>query len=152
MISPGDDKSRATHNDGSKSIYAWGVGVYRDADWRGVLPIPAGKKTPPPKYFSGYDGRWPTDDDIAGFIAKYPYNSNLLLRLYYGDTALDIDAYRPKKGAQTLAVAESRWGPLPPTWRSTSRLDDPVSGIRLFKVPLGVRFKGVIKFPELGVR
>jgi hypothetical protein len=149
MISPDDD--RATHSDDSKPIYARGVGIYRDAGWRGVLPIPAGKKTPPPKYFTGNDGRWPTDDDIAGFIANYPHLSNLLLRLYYGDFALDIDAYDPKKGAQTLAQAESRWCPLPPTWRSTSRLDDPVSGIRLFTVPLGVRFKGVIKFPELGI-
>jgi hypothetical protein len=38
-----------------------------------------------------------------------------------------------------------------PTYRATSRLDDEVSGIRLFRVPLGVLFRDRIKFKELGL-
>lgn len=46
-------------------------------------------------------------------------------------------SHRPRKpGAKTLAEAEARFGPLPPTVTSTSR-DDGVSGIRLFRVPAG---------------
>jgi hypothetical protein len=138
-------------HDGDTSIYAHGVWLYRDAGWRGVLPLPPGKKWPPPVGFTGNDGRWPTDDDIAGWINDKPPDSNIALRVDYGHIGLDIDAYEHKKGAQTLAVAESRWGALPRTWRSTSRVDDQVSGIRLFTVPLGVRFKGNVKFPELGI-
>jgi hypothetical protein len=132
-------------------IYQRGVWVYRQAGWRGVLPVPPGKKANPPVGFTGDDGRWPTDDDIAGLIGGYWHNSNLLLRVDYGTIALDVDAYEGKTGGATLAEAEKRWGPLPPTWRCTSRLDDPVSGIRVVTVPLGVRFRGVIKFPELGI-
>jgi hypothetical protein len=135
----------------SGPVYQRGVWVYRKAGWRGVLPVPPGKKANPPVGFTGHDGRWPSDDDIAGFIGGYWHNSNLLLRVEYGSVGLDIDAYEGKTGGQTLAEAERRLGPLPPTWRSTSRVDDSVSGIRVFKVPPGMLFRGVIKFPELGI-
>ena len=42
-------------------------------------------------------------------------------------------------------------GELSSTYRSTARLDDPVSGIRVFRVPVGALFRGVIKFTELGI-
>jgi len=48
-----------------------------------------------------------------------------------------VDAYGDKTGGASLKDAEDRLGPLPPTWRSTSRPDDPVSGIRFFRVPAG---------------
>ena len=47
--------------------------------------------------------------------------------------------------------AESLWGTLPPAWRSTSRLDDPVSGISIFKVPEGYLARGEIAFKDLGI-
>ena len=77
--------------------------------------------------------------------------SNLALRLEYGQIGIDVDAYVPKTGGRTLAEAESRWGPLPPTYRSTSRIEDDVSGIRVFRVPVGVFFRSVIRFKELGL-
>jgi hypothetical protein len=72
-------------------------------------------------------------------------------RLYYGQIGIDTDAYEPKTGGRTLKVAESRWGPLPPTYRSSSRLEDEVSGIRVFRVPVGVFFRSVIQFKDLGI-
>ena len=67
----------------------------------------------------------------------------------YGLIGIDVDAYDAKTGGRTLKEAESRWGPLPPTWRSTARVDDDVSGIRVFRVPVGVFFRSVIQFKNL---
>ena len=67
--------------------------------------------------------------------------SNLGLRVNYGQIGIDVDAYDAKTGGRTLVEAESRWGPLPPTYRSSSRIDDDVSGIRVW-VPVGVFFRG----------
>ena len=83
--------------------------------------------------------------------SERPRLSNLGLRLYYGQIGIDVDAYDPKTGGRTLKEAESRWGPLPPTYRSSSRVEDDVSGIRVFRVPVGVLFRGVIGFKELGI-
>jgi hypothetical protein len=74
-----------------------------------------------------------------------------MLRVHYGLVGIDVDAYDTKTGGQTLKEAETRWGPLPTTYRSSARDDDPVSGIRIFRVPEGVLFKGVIKFDELAI-
>ncbi|WP_405030458.1 AAA family ATPase [Nocardioides bizhenqiangii] len=63
--------------------------------------------------------------------------ANLVLVPQDGIIGIDVDAYEPKVGAQTLADAESESGPLPASWRSTSRPNDPVSGIRWFKTPTG---------------
>jgi hypothetical protein len=100
--------------------------------------------------FTGYDGGWPTDGEIAEWMAKRPI-ANLGLRVDYGILVLDVDAYDNKTGGQALAEAERRWGPLPPTYRSTSRLNDPVSGQRFYRVPLGDLFRPEIKFSELGL-
>ena len=132
-------------------IYSRGAQLYRDAGWRGVLPLPPGKKFPPPTGFTGYDGAWPTDEQIGSWIARRPADANLGLRVDYVIIGIDVDAYGEKTGGLTLQQAESLWGVLPPTYRSTSRLDDPISGIRLFKVPAEVLFKTVIKFDELGI-
>ena len=42
-------------------------------------------------------------------------------------------------------------GSLPPTYRSTARHDDPISGQRLYRVPVGMLFRSGIKFPELKI-
>ena len=42
-------------------------------------------------------------------------------------------------------------GSLPPTYRSTARHDDPISGQRLYRVPVGMLFGSGIKFPELKI-
>lgn len=127
-------------------IYSRGAWLYRGAGWRGVLPLPPGKKFPPPSGFTGYDGEWPTDEKIRQWVAKESPNGNLGLRMDYGFVGIDVDAYGDKTGALALAEAERRWGALPPTYRSTARIDDAISGIRVFKVPLGVLLRGDLKF------
>lgn len=123
------------------AIYARGASIYREAGWRGVLPLPPGDKKPPPKGFTGYDGEWPTDEQIGRWVADRPADANLGLRVDYGFIGIDVDAYGDKVGGLTLVEGERRWGPLPLTFRSTARTYDRVSGIRLFKVPLGLVFR-----------
>ena len=132
----------------------------REMGWSSVLPLPrAAKKSPP----NGYTGREaitkiPTPEDYARWSVEFR-DGNTCIRLL-GEVevdgllwciiGLDTDAYGTKTGAQTLAEGEKRWGPLPPTWTSTSR-DDGVSCIRLYRIPVGVELRGVLKFPEMGV-
>ena len=47
-----------------------------------------------------------------------------------------------------MAEAEKRWGKLPPTYTSTSR-DDGISGIRIYRIPNGVKLASLVEFPEL---
>lgn len=131
--------------------YAAAAGLYRAAGWRGVLPLPPGKKFPPPRGFTGHDGAWPHDAQIAHWVNTEPDDANLMLRVNYGVVGIDVDAYDAKTGGRTLQEAESRWGPLPATYRSSARGEDAVSGIRLFRVPEGALFRGVLKFDELGI-
>ena len=133
------------------SVYAVGAQVYREAGWQGVLPLPPEAKSPPPKGFTGYDGAWPTDDQIAHWMTTEPARSNLGVRVQHGLLGIDIDAYDDKTGEATLAEAENRWGPLPPNYRSTARPDDPVSGQRAYRVPMGILFRSGIKFSDLGI-
>jgi hypothetical protein len=108
-------------------------------------------KSPPPKGYTGYDGQWPTDEQIDEWIVKNPSDSNLAIRVEYGVIGIDVDAYDVETGKQTLREAESRWGRLPFTYRSSARIDDDVSGVRLFRVPVGVLFCSVIEFRELSL-
>jgi hypothetical protein len=58
---------------------------------------------------------------------------------------LDVDDYRDgdkrKTGGRQLAALEAELGALPPTYRSSSRIDG-VSGIRFFLAPTGLAFAG----------
>lgn len=122
---------------------------YWTAGWKGVLPLPHGSKIPPPKNTTGHDGYYPSFPDIQAWIEDFP-NGNLALRLPNTVVGIDVDHYGDKRGGDTLAHAESLWGPLPSTVRSTAR-DDGVSGIRLFRIPAGVELETVIRFPDRGL-
>ncbi|AII28260.1 DNA primase/polymerase [Mycobacterium phage YungJamal] len=124
--------------------------VYWDKGWRGVLPLKRETKWPPPSGFTGYDGAVPSYPDILQWSELYP-DGNLCLRLPDGVVGIDVDAYGAKTGAAALAEAERRWGPLPDGPQSTSRLDDPVSGLRLFRVPPGTLLETIIVFRELSI-
>jgi nucleoside-triphosphatase THEP1 len=132
-------------------IYSRGASTYRRAGWLAPLPLPPGDKFPPPKGWTGREGRWPDDQQIDLWTSQSDPLSNLALRLSYDLVGIDVDAYEGKTGGHTLKEAESRWGPLPPTCRSTSRLEDGVSGIRIFRVPTDAVFRTVIHFKELGL-
>src|SRR5215469_4544999 len=113
---------------------------YLDAGWVGPLPLPAGEKSPPPKGFTGEDGVDPNSEQIDIWREKEG-DGNTALRLPDGAVGVDVDAYDAKQGGATLEALETTWGPLPPTWISTSRIDT-VSGIRLYRIPPGVKLAG----------
>jgi len=135
----------------SAPVYGRGVWLYREAGWCAPLPVPPASKQPPPKGFSGYEGQWPTEEQTNELVAKWPSGSNLVLRVDHGLLGIDVDAYDNKTGGQTLKEAESRWGPLPLTYRSSARIDDHISGIRVLRVPVGVLFCSRIDFKELQI-
>jgi Bifunctional DNA primase/polymerase, N-terminal/AAA domain len=123
--------------------------IYWEMGWRGILPLPSRAKHQPPKGFTGRRGDYPSYADLMQWIELYP-KGNLCLRMPPDVVGIDVDAYGAKTGAQALAEAEKRWGPLPPTVRSTSR-EDGVSGIRLYRIPSGTQLAERIEFPDLGV-
>lgn len=132
-------------------IYARGAPLYREAGWPAPLPFPPGTKSPPPKGYTGHEGRWPDGEQIDRWAQELAPLSNLALRVDYGLVGIDVDAYDGKTGALTFQQAESVWGPLPATYRSSSRIDDEVSGIRVFRRPVGVSFRSRIEFKDQGL-
>jgi hypothetical protein len=94
------------------------------------LPLPPRNKTPPPTGYTGHDAGSPSYPDIETWKQENP-RGNTSLRLD-GEVGIDVDAYNGKKGGQTLAEAEKRWGKLPPTYRSTSHDD---GGVRYSLLP-----------------
>ncbi|WP_063042209.1 bifunctional DNA primase/polymerase [Nocardia grenadensis] len=121
--------------------------LYWNHSWRGVLLLPTGQKFPPPKDTTGYKGYFPSWPDIQAWAEENP-QGNIGLRLPNTVIGLDVDHYKDKKGGDTLAEAERRWGPLPATVRSTSRIDG-ISGIRLFRIEAGTELETMVRFPEL---
>ncbi len=73
-------------------VYRRGAPVYRAAGWQGVLPLPPAAKQPLPTGFTGYDGLWPTDEQVTRWMSQKPAASNLGVRVEHGVVVLDIDA------------------------------------------------------------
>jgi hypothetical protein len=114
--------------------YADAFGDYWAAGWRGVLPLPERRKVHPPTGYTGYADNWPSYADCHTWADNGIHN--IALRLPPDVVGIDVDAYDDKPGAATLAGLVDKYGPLPPTWLSTSR-DDGISGIRLYRIPAG---------------
>lgn len=115
----------------STAPYAEAALDYWDAGWRGVIPLPAEKKTPPPKGYTGYAGIDPSFADVYAWTEERS-NGNVALHLPAWLVGIDVDAYGAKPGARTLADLEAKYGLLPRTTSSTSRgVGDP-SRIRVF--------------------
>ncbi|MGH9001511.1 MAG: bifunctional DNA primase/polymerase [Acidimicrobiia bacterium] len=119
-------------------VYASVARRYRDAGWAGVLPLPAGKKWPPPTGYTGAEGADPTDQEIHTWIDRQP-DGNVGIRVPEGVVGYDADLYKPE-GRHTHAELVARCGPLPATWVSTSR--DDGSGISFYRIPGGVKLHG----------
>jgi hypothetical protein len=145
------DGAQQRHQHSDDRIYPRGANLYWEAGWHAPLPFKPGTKSPPLKGWTGHEGHWPTKEQIVQWAEEESPRSNVGLRLNYGLLGIDVDAYDAKTGGRTLKEAESRWGPLPPTYRSSSRVEDDVSGIRVFRVPMGVYFRGMVGFKELGI-
>ncbi len=120
-----------------------GAQAARDRGWPVVPTSRRGTKSPLAKGITGYDGIDASDEQLADLIARYPY-ANLGLRLPFDVLGLDVDAYDGRAGAATLASLTAELGPLPTTYRSTSRApEDPVSGIYLYRAPREMDWKWV---------
>lgn len=115
---------------------------YFRAGWQGVLPIRG--KWPPPKGWTGTDAAMPSFADVLAWCDGSEGELNVGVRLPAHVLGIDVDDYGDKHGAATLAEHEARLGALPATWISTSRTDS-VSGIRLFIVPEGMHWPGVLR-------
>jgi len=113
--------------------YARAARLYRAAGWVGTIPVIG--KHPPVADYTGYEGRWPTEYDVANWLAHRGHD-NVGLRVPSDVIGIDVDAYGGRRGAETIAWWEEQLGDLPPTWRSTSRPDGD-SGIRFYRVPTG---------------
>jgi hypothetical protein len=118
----------------------------RDYERRGWIPvpIPLGRKAPPPAGYTGHGRLTPSGADIEAW-SEDRGGDNIAIVMPDGVVGIDVDAYGDKPGATTIAKAIADWGALPPGPRSTSRPDDPVSGIRFFRVPLDWTAPGVLK-------
>jgi P4 family phage/plasmid primase-like protien len=105
-------------------IFAEGVVGYAQAGWPCVIPVPALDKFPPPVGFTGADGRDTDPLQLVAWAGSHADHS-IALRMPDSVIGIDVDHYTKgetiKAGAETLAHAEQRWGPLPPTWCSTAR-------------------------------
>ena len=123
--------------------YGTAADLYWQAGWRGIVPLPPRAKKHPPRGFTGEAGIYPSYPDIHAWAEGPERLGNIALRMPANVIGIDVDAYGDKPGAQTLALAEAAHGPLPATWRTTSR-DDGTSGIRLYRVPEGLAWPGEI--------
>lgn len=123
--------------------YGTAAASYWRAGWRGILPLPAKAKKNPPAGYTGAAGVDPSYPDVDAWATGPESDGNIALRVPPHVIGLDVDAYGDKPGEATLKLAEAAHGPLPATWRTTSR-DDGISGIRFYRVPEGLAWPGEI--------
>src|SRR5688572_18309711 len=123
--------------------YAEAAPIYLESGWH-PLPVPWGKKWPPPIGMTGHDGHPPTSHTIQMWCTKPAFTDkargNICLVMSDEIIGVDVDHYGSKLGGDTLAELEKRLGPLPATVVSTAR-DDKISGIRFYRVPAGRKWK-----------
>lgn len=122
--------------------YGDAAALYLPTGLGGPLPLPAQRKKTPPAGWTGKGAPYPSGADVWEWAEQRP-EGNICLRLADNVLGIDVDCYAGKPGGQTLARLEQQLGKLPPTWTSTSRTDG--SGIRLFRVPTGRSWPGVLE-------
>jgi hypothetical protein len=110
--------------------------LYRERGWPGEIAVSRhGAKAPLMSGVTGHEGADLDDEELARAVIKYA-RASIGLRLPWDILGLDVDAYDGRHGGRTLRELERRLGPLPETWRSTSRApEDSVSGIYLYWAP-----------------
>jgi bifunctional DNA primase/polymerase-like protein len=138
----------ASRTSTKSSGYADAFDTYHRLGWP-VLKLKARTKYPPPKGYTGSNGQTPSYADMSAWAEEEP-DGNIAIRLPADVIGIDVDDYGDKNGAATIAEAETRWGKLRYSPRSSAR-DDGKSGIRLYRIPEGVKLKQGIEFPELGL-
>ena len=137
--------------------FAQAVAKYQKAGWAGTLPLPAGKKNPPPTGFTGHKAPYPSREKLLGWLNDPKRKrANICIRLAgtleidgqkWELVGIDVDHYikgdKDKRGGDQLAKLEDQLGKLPDTWTSSAR-SDGISGIRYFRVPCGLAFRGQV--------
>lgn len=136
----------------TEPIYALLAPTYHQLGWPCVMPVPPETKSPPPVGFTGEEGYDTSAEQIGTWIHGGYSHYSIALRMPEGIIGIDVDHYAKgqvqKRGAETLAAAEARWGELPPTWSSTARGTGP-SRIRFYRVPPG-RYATVLQ-PDIEI-
>lgn len=131
-------------------IYGKAATDYIDLGWHTPLPLPMLHKYPPPEKSTG---NYPDVDDMdIEYWIEQRADDNIGLRmpkLVRDGKALevigiDVDHYDDKTGMDTIEALEDRLGPLPDTWKSTSRGPDAMTGIFFFVVPAGQKWAGQV--------
>jgi hypothetical protein len=97
------------------------------------LPVPYGSKQLAVSGWTGYRGKRPDHGQVKHWLNQHGAD-NIAIRMPEDVIGIDVDAYGDKYGELTLDVWEMSIGPLPATWRSTSRNRD-ISGIYWFRLP-----------------
>ena len=130
--------------DTGTSAQPFGTGAAAYLGWTGIIPVHRRTKVPF-QGFTGRNGAQPTYEQSVDASSDRKYAAcNLALRMDLGYLGIDVDDYDDKPGGRTLAALEAQLGALPPTVKSTARMpEDPVSGIRLYRVPADLEFDGV---------
>lgn len=127
--------------------------IYFDAGWK---PIPGKKSnnTPAVNRHSGRNNLRVANQSQLDAWKNQFRGSSVNLRMWdvenedgFETIGIDVDHYNEKKGYDYFKELEQRLGPLPATWRSSSRgaMDENPSGIRFYKIPSGLNcwdFKG----------
>lgn len=114
--------------------YAIGAREYLNRGWSSPLPVPYGSKRLTASGWTGYKGETPDLAQVKQWITENGQD-NIAIRMPESVIGVDVDAYGKKYGDLTLDVWEMTIGPLPATWRSTSRHDSDISGIYWFRLP-----------------
>lgn len=140
------------------------VSEYFNKGFTAPLPLPAGKKTPPPRKTTG---RVPdiTPEQVLGFWEQQSGGShNVAIRMQtYSDAemaklrqetgvesfdiiGIDVDHYNGKKGADHIAELEAKLGPLDRMShpRSSRRGAENPGGHSFFRVPRGFLWKSAV--------
>lgn len=125
--------------------YATAAPLYRAAGWMQVIPLPEGRKTPPPAGFTGRS-RKPVTDEQVRFWSQSDPTANTGIVIPEGVLVLDIDAAQGHQvkadGAKGISELSQELGALPATWSSTSHgIDSPARHL-FYKVPEGLAWKG----------
>lgn len=125
--------------------YAAAAPMYRAAGWMQVIPLPEGRKTPPPSGFTGRSRKPVTDEQVQVWSQATP-NANTGIVIPEGVLVLDIDAAQGHQvkadGAKGISELSQELGVLPATWSSTAHgIDSPARHL-FYKVPEGLAWKG----------
>lgn len=125
--------------------YTAAAPLYRAAGWMQVIPLPEGRKTPPPSGFTGRSRKTVTDEQVQVWSQATP-NANTGIVIPEGVLVLDIDAAQGHQvkadGAKGISELAQELGALPATWSSTAHgIDSPARHL-FYKVPEGLAWKG----------